>query len=324
VLAQEEARLLDHPFIGTEHVLLGLVHEGEGVAAQALATLGISLDEVRARVEEIVASSGGPSSGSPPFTPRAKKVLELSLREALQLNHNDIGTEHILLGIVREGEGVAAVVLTDLAGSLARVRATVMATLSRYGDARPIAVHTGRLVSCSFCGRTPPDSGQLVAGRRATFICERCVALWATRLAVGPGHEGDEPGEAPETRGPPPEDQDAARTEIAAAFACLGPSGDDAGLPKVDGGEHLVACVREARQRHPDAAGRSPSVGVDDIAFIDAEHAAVWFTISLDGSPVLVRRRGDAVMVEGEWKVARSTFCDLMTLAGVPCPPEAG
>ena len=323
VLAQEEARLLGHPFIGTEHILLGLVHEGEGVAAQALATLGISLDEVRARVEEIV-SSGGPSSGSPPFTPRAKKVLELSLREALQLGHNYIGTEHILLGMVREGEGVGAVVLTELGGDLARVRAAVMTAVSGFGDVRLTAVQTGRLVSCTFCGRRPPDSGQLVAGRRDTFICEHCVALWATRLAVGPGHEGHVPDEAPEPGGAPPADQDGARAEITAAFAHLGPSGDDPALPNVEGGEHLVACVHEARRRHPDAAGRRPSVGVDDIAFVDAEHAAVWFTISLDGSPVLVRRRGDAVVVEGGWKVARSTFCDLLALAGVPCPPEAG
>jgi len=105
VLAQEEARLLNHSFIGTEHILMGLIHEGEGVAAKALEQLEISLEAVREKVEETVVLSGTAPTGSPPFTPRAKKVLELSLREAMQLGHNYIGTEHMLLGLVREGEG---------------------------------------------------------------------------------------------------------------------------------------------------------------------------------------------------------------------------
>ncbi|MGH8921240.1 MAG: Clp protease N-terminal domain-containing protein, partial [Actinomycetes bacterium] len=100
VLAQEEARLLNHNFIGTEHILLGLIHEGEGVAAKALEQLGISLEAVREKVEETIGPAGTSPAGSPPFTPRAKKVLELSLREALQLGHNYIGTEHMLLGLV--------------------------------------------------------------------------------------------------------------------------------------------------------------------------------------------------------------------------------
>jgi len=114
VLAQEEARLLNHNFIGTEHILLGLIHEGEGVAAKALESLGISLEAVREKVEETIGPAGSSTTGSPPFTPRAKKVLELSLREALQLGHNYIGTEHMLLGLVREGEGVAVQVLVSL------------------------------------------------------------------------------------------------------------------------------------------------------------------------------------------------------------------
>ena len=121
VLAQEEARLLNHNYIGTEHILLGLIHEGEGVAAKALESLGISLEAVRAQVEEIIGHGGTAPSGHIPFTPRAKKVLELSLREALQLGHNYIGTEHILLGLIREGEGVAAQVLVKLGADLSRV-----------------------------------------------------------------------------------------------------------------------------------------------------------------------------------------------------------
>ena len=126
VLAQEEARMLNHNYIGTEHVLLGLIHEGEGVAAKALESLGISLEAVRQQVEEIIGQGQQAPSGHIPFTPRAKKVLELSLREALQLGHNYIGTEHILLGLIREGEGVAAQVLVRLGADLNRVRQQVI------------------------------------------------------------------------------------------------------------------------------------------------------------------------------------------------------
>ena len=132
VLAQEEARMLNHNYIGTEHILLGLIHEGEGVAAKALESLGISLDAVRQQAEDIIGKGQQAPSGHIPFTPRAKKVLELSLREALQLGHNYIGTEHILLGLIREGEGVAAQVLIKLGADLNRVRQQVLQLLSGY------------------------------------------------------------------------------------------------------------------------------------------------------------------------------------------------
>jgi ATP-dependent Clp protease ATP-binding subunit ClpC len=132
VLAQEEARMLSHNYIGTEHILLGLIHEGEGVAAKAMESLGISLEAVRAQVEEIIGQGQQAPSGHIPFTPRAKKVLELSLREALQLGHNYIGTEHILLGLIREGEGVAAQVLVKLGADLNRVRQQVIQLLSGF------------------------------------------------------------------------------------------------------------------------------------------------------------------------------------------------
>ena len=132
VLAQEEAKMLNHNYIGTEHILLGLIHEGEGVAAKALEQLEISLDAVRAQVTDIIGTGQQPPQGHIPFTPRAKKVLELSLREALQLGHNYIGTEHILLGLIREGEGVAAQVLVKLGADLNRVRQTVIQLLSGY------------------------------------------------------------------------------------------------------------------------------------------------------------------------------------------------
>ncbi len=141
VLAQEEARMLNHNYIGTEHILLGLIHEGEGVAAKALESLDISLEAVRQQVEEIIGQGQAAPTGHIPFTPRAKKVLELSLREALQLGHNYIGTEHILLGLIREGEGVAAQVLQKLGADLNRVRQTVIQLLSGYtggkGETQP-------------------------------------------------------------------------------------------------------------------------------------------------------------------------------------------
>jgi ATP-dependent Clp protease ATP-binding subunit ClpC len=144
VLAQEEARMLNHNYIGTEHILLGLIHEGEGVAAKALESLGIALEGVRQQVEEIIGQGQQAPSGHIPFTPRAKKVLELSLREALQLGHNYIGTEHILLGLIREGEGVAAQVLVKLGADLNRVRQQVLQLLSGYQGKEPAEASGGR------------------------------------------------------------------------------------------------------------------------------------------------------------------------------------
>jgi ATP-dependent Clp protease ATP-binding subunit ClpA len=141
VLAQAEARTLNHNYIGTEHILLGLIREGEGVAAKALESLGISLESVRQQVEEIIGQGQQAPSGHIPFTARAKKVLELALREALQLGHNYIGTEHILLGLIREGEGVAAQVLVRLGADLNRVRQQVIQLLADPHIEEPETTH---------------------------------------------------------------------------------------------------------------------------------------------------------------------------------------
>jgi ATP-dependent Clp protease ATP-binding subunit ClpC len=172
VLAQEEARLLNHNYIGTEHILLGLIHEGEGVAAKALESLGISLEAVRSQVEEIIGQGGSSPSGHIPFTPRAKKVLELSLREALQLGHNYIGTEHILLGLIREGEGVAAQVLVKLGADLSRVRQQVIQLLSGYQGPGGAAEKTGATAGGGTSGEQQA-SGSLVLdqfGRNLTQL----------------------------------------------------------------------------------------------------------------------------------------------------------
>src|SRR5215471_19800533 len=139
VFAQEEARDLNHNYIGTEHLLLGLLRDADSVAGRALRELDISQDAVREQVTEIIGRGKRSPSGHIPFTPRAKKVLELSLREALQLNHNYIGTEHVLLGLVGEGEGVAAQVLIKLGGSLSRVRQQVIQLLHGYQGKEPAA-----------------------------------------------------------------------------------------------------------------------------------------------------------------------------------------
>jgi ATP-dependent Clp protease ATP-binding subunit ClpC len=144
VLAQEEARLLQHNYIGTEHILLGLIREGEGVAAKALESLGIGLEAVRQQVEEIIGRGQQAPGGHIPFTPRAKKVLELALREAIQLGHTYIGTEHILLGLIREGDGVAAQVLVRLGADLNRTRQQVIEVLhGHHGGAGVMRVGPG-------------------------------------------------------------------------------------------------------------------------------------------------------------------------------------
>ena len=344
VLAQEEARLLDHGFIGTEHLLLGLMHEQDGVAAQALSQLDLSLETMRLKVQESVQLATTGPSGSPPFTPRAKKVLELALREALQLGHSYIGTEHMLLGLVREGEGVGAQVLVGLVGDLSRVRQEVIKILSGYESPSEDPLGTGtnpsfvggsnsnaRVVLCSFCGRGSPESGQLISGVDA-FICEHCIREWSARLGrtkatlptswVSQRHDVV-------VAGPPPENAEASAADIRAAFAgsaTESESEDGVSVHTVEGGETLGPVLVAAKEQHRGIAPQGATVvtSVDEIVFIDPGHAAVWFSIAVDGTTMLSRRRGEAVVVDDVWKVARSTFCELMALAGVQCPPVAG
>ena len=158
VLAQDEARMLNHDYIGTEHLLLGLIGEGEGVAARALESLGISLDAVRQQVEQVIGRGQQAPSGHIPFTPRAKKVMELALREANDLGHSYIGTEHILLGLIREGDGVAAGVLTGLGADRPRVRQQVTQLLG------------GR------AGKGAPGAGSRLGKRARTRLLEDALA----------------------------------------------------------------------------------------------------------------------------------------------------
>jgi ATP-dependent Clp protease ATP-binding subunit ClpC len=188
VHAQEEARDLNHSYIGTEHLLLGLMREPDSAAARALRDLDIGQDAVRERVVEIVGRGSGAPSGHIPFTPRAKKVLELSLREALQLSHNYIGTEHILLGLIREGHGVAAKALASLGGDLGRVRDKVI-------ELAPAGTGEARAQAGSV--RVVGSAGQLeeIMDRLETIV---------RRLAVIERHLGIEPREDPARGGGKP------------------------------------------------------------------------------------------------------------------------
>ncbi len=194
VLSQEEARLLNHNYIGTEHILLGLIREGEGVAARALESLKISVASVRGQVEEIIGPGGSQPGGHIPFTPRAKKVLELSLREALKLKHDYIGTEHILLGLLREGEGVAAQVLVKLGASLPRAREQVIQLLEDSGSATSTAWEPKGTVVVSdrvnVSSRGPLEA--TVGYSRAVRVGAHVVVAGTTTLGPdGVEHPGD-------------------------------------------------------------------------------------------------------------------------------------
>ena len=201
VLAQEEARMLNHNYIGTEHLLLGLIHEGEGVAATALESLGISLQDVRQNVEEMIGRGQHELSGHIPFTPRTKKVLELSLRESQQLGHDYIGTEHILLGLIREAEGVAAQVLVKMGADLNRVRQQVLQLLGGRGHEELGESEAGGTCVAGAVRQSP--AGPQVVGTplqpagilsRLADIVERLDAI-ERHLGIGP-QQPEEPGEA--------------------------------------------------------------------------------------------------------------------------------
>jgi ATP-dependent Clp protease ATP-binding subunit ClpC len=193
VLAQDEARRLNHDHIGTEHLLLGLIHEGKGTAARVLEALGISLAAVRQEVEEIIGTGLEPPDGRIPFTPRAKKVLELSLREALQLGHDYIGTEHILLGLLREGDGVAAQVLVSLGADLNGVRERVIGVLHGTAAESQLPQSVLRLAGSA------AQLDEIVSALRA--IDGRLAAV-ERHLGIGPEVP---PGDLPSQEDPPEE-----------------------------------------------------------------------------------------------------------------------
>jgi ATP-dependent Clp protease ATP-binding subunit ClpA len=214
VLAQEEARLLNHNYIGTEHILLGLAREGDGVAAKALESLEISLEAVRQQVEQIIGRGKQAPSGHIPFTPRAKKVLELSLREAHHLGHNYIGTEHILLGLIREGEGVAAQVLVDLGADLNRVRQQVIELLAGRD---PEAV--GPVAVAGQAGEDFPLPHTVTGGPWVAEVRHALTKITARLEAIerhlGMTAPAAEPGDPPGETEPPGQTNPSGKTESA-------------------------------------------------------------------------------------------------------------
>jgi hypothetical protein len=323
VLAQEEARLLNHDYIGTEHILLGIVSEGDGVGARALESLDIPLEVVRAQVAEIVGTGPQAPSGHIPFTARAKTVLEQSLREALQLGHNYIGTEHILLGLIREGEGVGAQVLAKLGADEARVRAEVIRLLSGSAgrEAQPAAsapAMGGRsLDRCAFCARDLWELERYVVGTGGV-ICDACID--AAREAVANAPEAGERAVRlpPRLFGDPPPAPDSVRAIEQALGRVFGGDADEDCSLFLDDWDQLAPVRAEVRRRFPQVT--EPSVRLERVRFRGRDEAEVRFTILPTGWGG-VTRDGTVSQAAGNWRVSRDTFCQVMALAGVPCPP---
>ncbi len=331
VLAQEEARLLNHNYIGTEHILLGLIHEGEGVAAEALESLEISLDDARTQVHEIIGHGGQAPSGHIPFTPRAKKVLELSLREALELGHNYIGTEHILLGLIREGEGVGAQALANLGADLAVVRKRVIQLLSgnpgvepaagaATGVEAPFEVHRpigsvvggGLAPSCSFCGRDLWEVRHYVAAN-AALMCEVCIIAAHVALEAAP----DDTGLLvlpPRVFGSPPADDPRAVEEIVHALTVVfGPALDDEAIELLEDGEHLVPIMLEFGARFGDV--RVSEVVVDRVRFTTDTAASAGFVLVLN-TGARFSFVGTVVHSGERWMVTRTTVAEVIRPGG--------
>jgi Clp amino terminal domain, pathogenicity island component len=344
VLAQEEARLLNHSFIGTEHLLLGLIREEDGVAATALSEMGVTLEAVRARVKEAIGQTSRPAmTGSPPFTPRAKKVLELSLRQALQLGHSYIGTEHILLGLIQEGEGVAIQVLIDLRVNLLKLQEQVVrlmvgqdveapaipgrdsgwrsVALQRgYIGARPMP---GRLMMpgphltnvCLLCGRDLWEVGHYVTNGAAN-ICEVCITDSATLVGNAPPDERSLTL-PPRVFGEVPDPSAVGDIVLAATKVFEGRSDDELPL-YLEEADALRPFMQQARQR---VATQDITVVVRRVRFDSAEAAEVELTIRVGEGGLQVGVEGPMQKFEGRWMVTRELMADIVGRAGVRVPP---
>jgi hypothetical protein len=305
VLAQEEARLLNHDYIGSEHLLLGLAAEREGIAAQVLSSFTIGVAEVRAQVEEIVGRGGTAPSGHIPFTPRAKKVLELSLRESLQLGHNYIGTEHILLGLLREGTGVATRVLERLGADLEAVGDRVLELVGSEPRDEPPPTEPAAAPRCSFCGREDARVDRvLVAG--SFRLCSECARSAVAQLDALPT---DAPKVVRYRRTEVAiADKDAAVAAIERAFeAVIGPTSlapADARWA-VEGGDRclpLLEVMREGARHSPIVLN---DVTVERVRFFDPASAEVSLGFWPVGSSQPFLLPAHAVLEDGTWKVSR-------------------
>jgi hypothetical protein len=336
VLAQEEARRLDHNYIGTEHILLGLLREQDGVAVMALRSLDVSFDAVRTEVEQIIGRGTAPPEGHIPFTPRAKKALEMSLREALQLGHDYIGTEHILLGLLREGQGVGAQVLVKLGADLPSVRVTVAqllegmapgatvppapASVRSVPRARPPMAPGYRAAErrCSFCLRSEERLGRVVRGP-AGLICDECLARATTLVAEA----GESDPQQLRLRRPvvPSVELEEAMVLVERAFETVFGSGAsvDARLALIEDSADLRTVVERVV-----ATGRvsgDPDVWVEHVRFISTDEAEVRWSPLLGGG-TQISLHGFAVLDDGVWKVNRASYQQIASMAGAPFVTE--
>jgi len=328
VMAQEEARRLNHNYIGAEHILLGLLAEGDGLAFRALESLGTSLDGIRTRVSELVGRGTRAEAGHIPFTADAKRVLEYSLREALQLRHNYIGTEHILLGLVRPGQDtIATQVLLELGIEHSRVRQAVVELLEggvaaeSVGPPAQLPFRTNPptpsgATTCSFCGGDVWDTRHYVIGAHA-LICQDCVedSRAVIEDATRTGSECGALQLPPRVSGDPPDDTSVSLIVDAfiEVYGAATQAADMRNRPLEDV-EALLPAIEEAGRRHPNMG--PVTVAISRIRFRSDDLADVRFT--LFGFPF----EGQAIRDAGTWKVSRETFCQTLARGGVQCPPR--
>jgi hypothetical protein len=338
VRAQEEARLLDHNYIGTEHLLLSLLRDPDGPGGRVLAAAGVTYDAATRDVLEIIGRGGEPPSGQIPFTPRAKRVLELSLREALHADDDEIGSEHIVLGILREGSGVAAQVLANLGVDLPKLRAATTALMgARVPEPERAVAHGASLpqravlaagagfrppeARCSLCGRREERVGRfLVAG--GTLVCDECVRDAAAQLD---SLADDAPKRIRFHRrdvGIP--DERAAHAAVERAFeAIFGsmrlPLGEASWA--VEGGAALEPQLRAMQEAAEYAPVVVNDITVERVRFLDDAEADVSLGFWMSGSPSPTVLPARAVLQDGTWKVSRSTIEQYAAQARALRPP---
>jgi hypothetical protein len=340
VRAQEEARSLDHDYIGTEHLLLAMLNPGTGgIAAEALLAAGITPERARAEVLEIVGPGGSPPSGHIPFTSRAKKVLELSLREALEVGDEELGSEHILLGVIREGTGVGAQALVKLGVDLTHLRHQVIARRGLRGPEPPHAVARGAMSAhavlrtmpgaglgerpvprCSFCGRREDRVPRLlVAGGMS--LCAECARAAAAQLDQLPD---DAPKRVRFRRQyAAPSDEPDAVAAIERAFdAIVGPMRLPFGEAfwAVEGGAELTAELRVMDRAAELAPVVINDVSIERVRFIDVDEAEVGLALWIAGNPAPMVQPVHAVRVDGTWQVSRATVQGLAAQARMVAP----
>jgi len=329
VLAQEEARLLNHSFIGTEHLLLGLISEDDGIAARALESLDISLETARAKVQETIGVAATAPLGSPPFTPRAKKVLEFALREALQLGHAYIGTEHMLLGLVREGEGVAAQVLISLGADLGRVRQQVTWFMSGRGGEPDLSTesasrHVLRALPaiirpepwCSLCGRELWAFDHFVSAGSGA-ICSECIE--GAHEALGQADPAQQEVFLPaRVFGKPPDEQAVEAIASLLGIAFRWSTSIEEISEAIEGFDELHPFLVLLGERFPI---RVVGTALERIRFVDDSHAAVQFRLIFSGGGSLLRQ-ARVHHHENRWRVDQQSVAAMLVAGGIPIPPS--